>query len=120
MAKKNGRPLAKIDWKKVDNMCAIHCTGEEQAGVLGVDYEALNRACKREKKMGFKEYFKLKSGAGKMSLRRKQYSEAIEGNTTMLVWLGKNWLGQTDKIEATIDAGKITGFEIVEDTSESD
>jgi hypothetical protein len=21
----------------------------------------------------------------------------MEGNTTMLVWLGKNWLGQTDK-----------------------
>jgi len=26
----------------------------------------------------------------------------MEGNPTMLVWLGKNWLGQTDKLETAI------------------
>ena len=34
----------------------------------------------------------------------KQYDEAMSGNTTMLVWLGKNELGQTDKNATTIDA----------------
>lgn len=120
MAKMKTKPYSKIDWDKVDNMCAIQCTGEEIAGVLDIDYDTLQRACKREKGMGFAEHFKQKSGAGKMSLRRKQYSVAMDGNPTMLVWLGKNWVGQSDKVEATIDAGRITGFEIVEDTSESD
>lgn len=93
------RPLAQIDWDQVDKMCAIHCTGEEQAAVLGVDYDTLNRACQREYEVSFAEYFKQKASNGKMSLRRKQFTAAMDGNTTMLVWLGKNWLGQTDQIE---------------------
>jgi hypothetical protein len=49
--------------------------------------------------MGFSEYYRLKASVGKISLRRKQYSIAQEGNVTMLIWLGKNWLGQTDKLD---------------------
>lgn len=93
------RPLAQIDWDQVDKMCAIHCTGEEQAAVLGVDYDTLNAACKREQGVGFSDYFKQKASHGRMSLRRKQYTAAMDGNTTMLVWLGKNWLGQSDQPE---------------------
>ena len=91
------RPLAQIDWDQVDKMCAIHCTGEEQAAVLGLDYDTLNRACHREHNCSFADYFRQKASNGKMSLRRKQYTAAMDGNTTMLVWLGKNWLGQTDQ-----------------------
>lgn len=99
MAKKIGRPLIKIDWEQVDKMCGLHCTGEEQASVLGIDYDTLNRACKRENGKSFAEYFKQKSASGKMSLRRKQYTSAMDGNTTLLIWLGKNWLGQKDQAE---------------------
>ncbi|MGH8281836.1 MAG: hypothetical protein ACRERZ_06555, partial [Gammaproteobacteria bacterium] len=35
------------------------------------------------------------------SLRRKQYELASAGNVTMLIWLGKNLLGQSDKQELT-------------------
>jgi len=94
---KTGRPLIKIDWKQVDTMCAIHCTGEEQAGILGIDYDTLNFACKREKGLSFSDYFKQKSAGGKMSLRRRQYTSAMDGNATMLIWLGKQWLGQEEK-----------------------
>jgi hypothetical protein len=38
---------------------------------------------------------------GRMSLRRKQWKAAEDGNTTMLVWLGKQYLGQSDKSEVT-------------------
>ena len=91
------RPLKEIDWDQVDEMCAIHCTGEEQAAVLGVDYDTLNRACHREQEMSFADYFRQKSASGKMSLRRRQYTKAMEGDNTQLIWLGKNWLGQTDQ-----------------------
>ena len=90
------RPLTEIDWDQVDKMCAIHCTGEEQAAVLNIDYDTLNRACLRVYKISFAEYFKQKASSGKMSLRRKQFTTAMDGNTTMLIWLGKNWLGQKD------------------------
>ena len=108
--KKVGRPLAPINWKQVDNMCAIRCTGEEQASILDIDYDTLDSACKREKNCSFSEYFAQKSANGSMSLRRKQYTQAMEGNTTMLVWLGKNWLGQTDKQEVTAKISEITEF----------
>ena len=94
------RPRIPIDWDQVEKMCAIHCTGEEQASILGISYDTLNRACQREHEISFAEYFKQKASHGKMSLRRKQYSTAMDGNTTMLVWLGKNWLGQMDQPEA--------------------
>jgi len=93
------RPRIPIDWDQVDKMCAIHCTGEEQAAILGVSYDTLNRACQREYEMSFAEYFRQKASHGRMSLRRKQYTAAMDGNTTMLVWLGKNWLGQSDQPE---------------------
>jgi hypothetical protein len=46
-----------------------------------------------------------------MSLRRWQIEAARKGNPTMLVWLGKQLLGQTDKIETTnenINTEKLT------------
>lgn len=35
---------------------------------------------------------------GRMSLRRKQWQAVENGNTTMLVWLGKQYLRQKDKV----------------------
>ena len=93
-----GRPRLVIDWDQVDKMCAIHCTGEEQAAILGVDYDTLNRACKRDFKKSFADYFRQKSSSGKMSLRRRQFTTAMDGNPTMLIWLGKNWLNQNDNL----------------------
>jgi len=102
-AKPGPKPTV-IDWGQVDTMCAIHCTGEEQAAILGIDYDTLNRVCKRDHKVGFTDYFKQKSSSGKMSLRRKQYSTAIDGNPTMLIWLGKAWLGQSDQPDHQVQA----------------
>ncbi len=98
------KPYAVIDWDKVEKLCAIQCTGEEIAGILNIDYDTLNAGCKRENKLGFSDYFKQKSKNGIASLRRRQYAVAMEGNPTMLVWLGKNWLNQTDKSELDIQS----------------
>lgn len=98
--------LKVINWEQVDKMCAIHCTGEEQAAILGIDYDTLNSACKREKGKPFSDHFKEKASGGKMSLRRRQYTTAMDGNPTMLIWLGKNWLGQKDKSDEEIEAEK--------------
>ena len=96
--KKNGRPIKDIDYKKLDSLCFIHCTGVEIAAILEMSYESLNEKLKKERGVGFLEYFAEKSAGGKMSLRRKQYTMA-QTNPTMSIWLGKNWLSQTDKTE---------------------
>lgn len=103
--KKMGRPLIKIDWKKVQSLCKIQCTGEEIAGVLGIDYDTLNNALIREKDTTFSDYFKKHSAGGRFSLRRRQFKIAEEGNPTMLIWLGKQYLGQKEKQEVGLVNG---------------
>jgi len=92
------RPRKEVDYSTLDNLCAMQCTGEECASFLNMDYETLNRILKRDGKGGFKEYFALKGGKGKISLRRAQFQLATEDrNPTMLIWLGKQHLAQKDK-----------------------
>ena len=100
-----GRPkknLTPKDWDSVNYMCMIHCTGEEIAGVLGMDYDTLNRNCKEQKGMYISEYIKQHQNGGNMSLRRAQWKAAEGGNVTMQIWLGKQWLNQTDKQEVSV------------------
>ena len=92
---KGGRPKKEIDYAKLDSLCFIHCTGEEICSILDVSYEHLNNKLKKEKGIGFLDYFKEKSSGGKMSLRRRQFKMA-ETNPTMAIWLGKNILKQSD------------------------
>lgn len=100
-----GRPkknLTKKEWASVDYMCMIHCTGEEIAGVLGMDYDTLNRNCKEQKHCYISEYIKQHQHGGKMSLRRAQWKSAENGNVTMQIWLGKQWLGQKDQQDIVV------------------
>ena len=46
-------------------------------------------------------YLKKGRDQGKTSLRRMQWEKAQSGNTTMLIWLGKQMLGQKDKLETS-------------------
>ncbi len=107
---KGGRPRHELDYTLLDKLCAIQCTGEEVASVMGIDYDTLNRALKRDGNAGFAEYFKKKGAHGRTSLRRKQMESALSGNTSMMIWLGKQYLGQRDKQETELsgpDGGAI-------------
>jgi hypothetical protein len=95
---KGGRPRAVIDWDKLEKLVHIQCTGEECAAILDVDYDTLDANIKRKYGFGFSEYFKKKGAGGKASLRRRQFAMS-ENNVTMAIWLGKQYLGQTDRNE---------------------
>lgn len=100
--KKGGRPIKEINYKQLSDMCKIHCTGEECAAILGMDYDTLNNRLKADGHGGFSDYFKIHSSGGKMSLRRRQFASALDGNVGMMIWLGKQHLGQTDKQETDL------------------
>lgn len=95
--KKGGRPQVDLNWKQLDALLGIQCTRREAASVMGCSEDTVERAIKREHGQTFREYADLKRGPGVANLRRRQYEVAIKGDRTMLVWLGKQWLGQTDK-----------------------
>ena len=95
------RPRIEIDEKNFKQLCALQCTLSEIASFFDCNESTIERWCKRELKMDFADAFKKYSAGGKMSLRRWQFKMA-EHNCAMAIFLGKNWLGQSDKIEQTI------------------
>jgi hypothetical protein len=42
-----------------------------------------------------------------------QYEAAKTGNVTMLIWLGKQWLAQADKVESNVEVTGEGGGPIV-------
>ena len=95
------RPKKKIERSTFENLCAIHCTLSEIAGVLNCSEDTIERWCKEELGMGFADAYKKYSVAGNISLRRMQFKMA-EHSVPMAIWLGKQWLGQRDVIEAQV------------------
>lgn len=101
MSKKNQKiELSDEDWQKINNACAIQCTGEEIAHIMGFSYDTLERRIKETFDESAADYIKRHAQGGKATLRRLQWKAANNGNTSMLIWLGKQYLGQTDKAES--------------------
>lgn len=89
---------ARISQSTFESLCAIQCTREEIAGVLNVSDSTLYRWCKETYGTDFDTIFRQKKENGKASLRRNQWKMA-EKNPTMAIWLGKQYLKQTDNVE---------------------
>jgi len=92
-------PRKEIDYDLLEKYCAIFCTAEEIAFLFDMSADTLDTRIKEKYECGFSEYYKKASSKGKMSLRRKQFEVALSGNVAMLIFLGKNALGQSDKQE---------------------
>ena len=71
-------------------LAEIQCTHQEIAHVMGVSVDVIKKAENLDLIANGKSQ-------GKVKLRRAQYRKAVdEGNPTMLIWLGKNTLGQSE------------------------
>ena len=95
----------KIDKKQFENLCGLQCTLLEICDFFDVEDDTLNSWCKKTYGTTFSEVFKKKRGKGQISLRRTQWKLA-EKNPTMAIFLGKQYLGQKDKIEYSDDGMK--------------
>lgn len=83
-----GRDKKVIDPKEVEKLASIGMKISEMAEWFEVDDSTLNYNFKREIAKG---KHNLHS-----SLRQAQIRLALSGNATMLIWLGKNILGQSE------------------------
>lgn len=95
------RPRKEIDLEHFKKLCEYQCTLEEIAGFFDCSEDTIERWCKRDLGASFADSFKKYSAGGKMSLRRAQFKLA-EKNAAMAIFLGKNYLGQTDRIEQIV------------------
>jgi hypothetical protein len=112
---KGGRPPKLVADQKtigiIEGLGKILSTHIEAAAVLGVSKPTFEQFLARNKKA--EEAFEKGKSAGKISLRRAQFKAALDGNATMLVWLGKQLLGQKDKHEHGGTAGGPTKLQFV-------
>ncbi len=103
-----GRPRKEFNWEEFDKLCGIHATQREVADWFEMSEDTVDRRIKEQFGMTFADYVKQRQAPGKISLRRKQYEMAMNGNVTMLIWLGKQYLGQADKQEQAVTHTGIT------------
>jgi AraC-like DNA-binding protein len=97
---KMGRPRVGIEMETLVNLVRIQCTISECANVLNTSEDTIQRRLKEETGETFAAFFKRHQDEGKASLRRAQFKAATEDRQpTMLVWLGKQYLGQQDKVQ---------------------
>ena len=105
------RPRKDIDREEFEKLCGLQCTYNEICDWFGVTDKTLNAWCKRTYRMRFSEVFQQKRGLGKISLRRMQFRLA-EKSAAMAIFLGKQYLGQTDvqEVKATVTENPFAGL----------
>tara|TARA_Y100000356_G_C11253770_1_gene288754 strand:+ start:1161 stop:1532 length:372 start_codon:yes stop_codon:yes gene_type:complete len=92
-----GRKSINIDPDQVRALARLSCSYEEIADVLKIGRSTFAKKLKEEKEI--RDAYERGKSEGAVSLKRAQFDTAVSGNTAMLIWLGKNRLGQADRIE---------------------
>jgi hypothetical protein len=90
-----GRPPVPLDPRQVEELARIGCTEADMAAVLGVSVDTIQR--RKRSCAEFCGVIEKGQASLRNSLRRLQVKKALEGNVTMLIWLGKQLLGQSDR-----------------------
>lgn len=98
------RKKMEIDWEVVDEMLTAQCSGAEVAYSIGFKCsDTLYKRVEQKFKVPFSVYMQQKRTSGQALLRSTQFKMATKDkDRVMNVWLGKQYLGQKDKIEAEV------------------
>lgn len=111
-----GRPRFEPDLAKVEQLAALQCTYEEIAAVIGCSLRTVKTLAKCQ---DFQDAYERGKEKGRASLRRMQWKTAEGGNTAMLIWLGKQMLGQAEKQEVKQETNSRSVVFIAPDEYES-
>lgn len=96
--------------ENLENLCKLMPTWEEIGVFFGCSYETIKRRMREEPE--FKEAAERGFTEGKLSLRRWQMQAAEKGSAAMLIFLGKNMLGQKDQVDQVITGNMTQAFTI--------
>ena len=82
-----------IDTVQLTKLSKLGCTNIEMADFFGCSPDLLEKS--------YSEFLTKGRAEQKMRLRQLQWKACENGNVSMLIFLGKNMLGQQDRIETT-------------------
>lgn len=112
-----------IDWDQVAYWLEARCSGSQIADIIGIHENTLYERCKTDLGLDFVAFKAKNRSKGEQNLRLAQYESAVKDKDRgMQIWLGKQWLGQTDKSQSTIDIPQMKVVKITTDgiTEQSD
>ena len=110
--KKIGRPLLDINADEVREMAEAGCNDSEIGDFLGCAHTTISRR--------FAQDLVKSRVTLKKRLRAKQVEMALEGDKTMLIWLGKQMLGQRDSPAVAIQNNIAGPAQVRSRTAEED
>ena len=102
-----GRNKIIVPPEEVEHQASLGCTDREIAAYFDVHENTL--------RYNFKEFLTKGRHTLKPSLRQAQLRVALDGNPTMLIWLGKNMLSQNDNGTASDDKRPLPWTDDIDD-----
>lgn len=97
------RPEKPINWEVVENLLIAGCLGTEIAAQFDMHPNTFYDRVEKQYNLSFTDYSSEKKCKGNSLIRAKQFEKAVKkGDNTMLIWLGKNRLGQKETQETVI------------------
>ena len=94
-----------IDTKQVVKLASYGCTIREVANFFGCSEDLIKKS--------YSQFMTKGKDEGKIRLRKLQWNAAEKGNVTMLIWLGKQVLGQAEKQEVKWE-NPVDGVEFID------
>ncbi|WP_395652615.1 hypothetical protein [Brevundimonas sp.] len=107
-----GRNKIAVPPDEVEHQASLGCTDREIANYFGVKEDTLRRH--------FADFLAKGRYNLKTSLRQAQLRVALDGNPTMLIWLGKNILQQNDAGSASDEVRALPWTDEMDDVVEDE
>lgn len=98
-----GRPKKELDWKVLDSILQFGANLIDCSDILNLSEDTIQKRIRDQFDLTFTEYRHRKMSKMRMKLLQKQFDVAMKGSTALLIWLGKQYLGQSEKIEQTTE-----------------
>tara|TARA_Y100000401_G_C8321697_1_gene225662 strand:+ start:1560 stop:1871 length:312 start_codon:yes stop_codon:yes gene_type:complete len=92
-----------IDTKQLEQLASFGCTNKEMAAFFSCTENILSKS--------YSEFITKGRDKGKIRLRQMQWKAAEGGNVSMLIWLGKQVLAQTES-PMLMEDELVEGFDI--------
>ena len=95
--------------EQIEKLASVMCTLSEIGDIIGCSHDTIQR------NQEAKEAIKRGVANAKQTIRKTQFDIATKLNSSiMAMWLGKVYLGQTDKIQNTDDNVPLPIYDIIE------
>lgn len=103
-----GRNKKPFSFEMLQKLCELLCTKQEICWFFECDQATIEYRIEKEYGINFTEYWQEKSAITTASIRRAQIEKALKGDNVMLIWLGKQMLGQREKHELLLPDSPIS------------